>query len=244
MLARRRTCNALHIIVPVGRVPARPRSCRRRGRLQADLRRQDPQGLGRRSQVLERRGRRHHRPDHRRKPRQAEYLPHLARRQAGRLRAKGRVPHAQRRLRQLGHPNPKLGRTGEMAGQRLPARHGRRRPIHRHLLRRELPRHPRPARPEGGYRHGPQAEGRRAVRRLGGTRQGHQEARLERVRHHRPRKPHHREDQRAVDVRGDRRGQHGPQGRHHRPANPPGPADEGAIPQHRAQGVAAAGPSR
>ena len=41
-------------------------------------------------------------------------------------------------------------------------------------LRRRLPRHPRPSRPEGRHRHGPQAEGRRAVRRGGRTRQVHQ----------------------------------------------------------------------
>ncbi len=52
---------------------------------------------------------------------------HPARRHARGLRAEGRFPHARSRLRQLGHPNPKLGRAGEMAGERLSARHERQR---------------------------------------------------------------------------------------------------------------------
>ena len=56
-------------------------------------------------------------------------------------------------------PNPGFANSGiqirswegpqEVARQRLPARHGRGGPVHRLLLRRKLPRQPRPARPEG-----------------------------------------------------------------------------------------------
>ena len=65
------------------------------------------------------------------------------------------------------------------------------------------PRHPGRPRREGviGKDGKPKV---RALRRRGRTGQVHQEPRLERVRHHRPRKPHHREDQRPPDVRSGR----------------------------------------
>ena len=108
-------------------------------------------------------------------PAPAQHVPHLARRPARRFRTQGRVPHAQSGLRQLGHPDPQLGRPAQVAGQRLPARHGFRRPIHGHLLRREFPRRPGPTRPEDGDRRRPQAQGRRTVRRQRRTGQVHQE---------------------------------------------------------------------
>ena len=66
----------------------------RRGRLQADLRRQDARRLGRQPGVLARRGRRDRRRDDRRQPHQGQHVPDLAGRQAGRLRVEGRVPAA------------------------------------------------------------------------------------------------------------------------------------------------------
>ena len=46
-------------------------------------------------------------------PAAPQHVSHLAWRQAGQLRAEGRVPHAQSGLRQLGHPDPQLGRPGK-----------------------------------------------------------------------------------------------------------------------------------
>ena len=181
-----------------GRSPGRGR-----GRLPPAVRRQDARRLGRRSQVLAGRRRLHHRPDDQGESRALQHVSHLAGRQAGRLPTEDRVPHAQPGLCQLRRADPQLGRSQEMASQRLSARHGFRRQLHRHLLRREFPRHPGRPRREDGDRQGRQAQGR-ALRRRGRTGQVHQEPRLERVRHHRPGKPHHREDQRPPDVRTDR----------------------------------------
>ena len=144
--------------------------------------------------LLARRGRRHHGRNHEGEPRPEQHLSHLARRQAGRLRIEGRVPHAQRRICQLGHSDPQLGRAGEMARQRLPARHGRGKHYtgicygenYRGIL-------------AGRGEKAPSARTTRKssnIRRRQRTRQVHQEARLERVRHHGPRKPDRPEDQR------------------------------------------------
>ena len=52
------------------------------------------QRLGRRFQVLARRGRRDHRPDDRRQSRPGQHILDLARRPAGRFRVETRIPHA------------------------------------------------------------------------------------------------------------------------------------------------------
>ena len=64
----------------------------------------------------------------------------------------GQVPYAQSGLRQFGNPNPQLGRSGQVASQRLPGRHGSRQPEYTGTCYGENFRGSRATRPEDGDR--------------------------------------------------------------------------------------------
>ena len=179
-----------------------------------------------------------HGRNHRGKSHHEQYLPDLARRQAGRLRAQGRVLHAQSGLCQLGHPDPKLGRPAKNGASPAtsPTWTAKTTTPASATARIIAASSPSAARRSASA----PTISRKVVEQFGDS-------------HGTPKtikkhdwneyyiiargKPHRREDQRAVDVRSDRRGHRGPQRRHHRPANSRRPADESAVPQHPAEAV-------
>ncbi len=180
---------------------ARGERIERRGGLPSDLRWPLARWLGRRPEVLARRTGRDRGADHCRESHPRQHLSHLARRAASRFRAEAPVQADQP---QLGRAIPQLGRArqlGQMGHRRLPGRHRPERPIHRHLLRRTLPRHPRRTGPENHHWRGPQAARGRVGRQPRRTAPSHRPGRLERLSHHRPRQPHYPENQWPGDVR-------------------------------------------
>ena len=150
------------------------------------------------------------------------------------------------RERQLGHPDPQLGRPenkwvvggyqADMDGEQQ---------LHRHPLRRGLPRHPRQARREDRHRRRPQAEGRRASSATA-TSWPKSIKKGDWNEYHIIAKGNHiiQKINGQLMCERDRRGQGRRKRRHPRPADPRRPADEGAVPQHPPQGDPKARPAR